>query len=47
VNNQEVCKIAISTVKEYLNIDDCFEKVIFKNSSEEIIEIYRGILVNY
>ena len=44
---EEACKIAISTVKEYLNNYDGFEKVIFINPSEDIVEIYEKILTNY
>ena len=44
---EEACKIAISTVKEYLNNYDGFEKVIFINPSEDIVEIYKKILTNY
>ena len=44
---EEACKIAISTVKEYLNNYDGFEKVIFINPSEDIIEIYEKILTSY
>ena len=44
---EEACKIAISTVKEYLNNYDGFEKVIFINPSEDIVEIYKKILANY
>ena len=44
---EEACKIAISTVKEYLNNYDGFEKVIFINPSEDIVEIYEKILTSY
>ena len=44
---EEACQIAISTVKEYLNNYDGFEKVIFINPSEDIVEIYKKILANY
>ena len=44
---EEACKIAISTVKEYLNNYDGFEKVIFINPSEYFVEIYKKILTNY
>ena len=44
---EEACKIAISTVKEYLNNYDGFEKVIFINPSEDIVEIYKKILTSY
>ena len=44
---EEACKIAISTVKEYLNNYDGFEKVIFINPSEDILEIYKKILTSY
>ena len=41
---EEACKIAVSTVKEYLKNYDCFEKVIFINPSEDVVEIYKRIL---
>ena len=44
---EEACKIAISTVKEYLNNYDGFEKVIFINPSKDIVEIYEKILTSY
>ena len=44
---EEACQIAISTVKEYLNNYDGFEKVIFINPSEDIVEIYEKILTSY
>lgn len=44
---EEACKIAISTVKEYLNNYDGFEKVIFINPSEDIVEIYEKIFTSY
>ena len=44
---EEACQIAISTVKEYLNNYDGFEKVIFINPSEDIVEIYKKNLANY
>ena len=44
---EEACKIAVSTVKEYLNNYDGFEKVIFINPSEDIVEIYKKILTSY
>ena len=44
---EEACNIAISTIKEYLNNYDGFEKVIFINPSEDIVEIYKKILANY
>ena len=44
---EEACQIAISTVKEYLNNYDGFEKVIFINPSKDIVEIYEKILTSY
>ena len=44
---EEACKIAVDTVEEYLNNYDGFEKVIFINPSEDIVEIYKKILANY
>ena len=44
---EEACKIAVDTVEEYLNNYDGFEKVIFINPSEDIVEIYEKILTSY
>lgn len=44
---EEACKIVVSTVKEYLNNYDGFEKVIFINPSKDIVEIYEKILTSY
>ena len=43
---EEACKIAVDTVEEYLNNYDGFEKVIFINPSEDIVEIYEKILTS-
>lgn len=41
---EEACKIATNTVKEFITANDCFEKVIFIDINDAIIEIYRRIL---
>ena len=41
---EEACKIATDTVKEFITANDCFEKVIFIDINDAIIEIYRRIL---
>ena len=43
---EEACQIVMSTVKEYLNNYDGFEKVIFINPSKDIVEIYEKILTS-
>ena len=40
---EEACKIAMTTVKEFITANDCFEKVIFIDINDAIIEIYRKI----
>ena len=40
----EACKIATETVKEFISNNDCFEKVIFIDINDAIIEIYNRIL---
>lgn len=41
---EEACKIANETVKEFASENDCFEKVIFIDINDVIIEIYNRIL---
>ena len=41
---EEACKIAAETVKEFMCKNDCFEKVIFIDINDAIIEIYNRIL---
>jgi O-acetyl-ADP-ribose deacetylase (regulator of RNase III) len=38
------CKIAVDTVKEFIELNDCFDSVIFIDINDEIIEIYKRIL---
>jgi O-acetyl-ADP-ribose deacetylase (regulator of RNase III) len=38
------CKIAVDTVKEFVELNDCFDSVIFIDINDEIIEIYKSIL---
>lgn len=39
----KACKIAYETVNEFINKNDCFEKVIFIDINDEIIDTYRVI----
>lgn len=41
---EDACKIATDTVKEFITANDCFEKVIFIDINDTIIEIYKRIL---
>ena len=41
---EEACKIATTAVKEFLTANDCFEKIIFTDINDTIIEIYKKIL---
>lgn len=39
----KACKIAYDTVNEFINKNDCFEKVIFIDINDKIIDTYRVI----
>lgn len=41
---EEACQIAVKTVKEFVSKNDCFEKVIFIDINDTIVEIYNRIL---
>ena len=41
---EEACKIAMNTVKDFISNNDCFEKIIFIDINNAIIEIYKRIL---
>ena len=41
---EEACKIAIDTVREFISKNDCFEKVIFIDINDSIIDIYKKYL---
>lgn len=41
---EEACKIATDAVSEFITKCDCFEKVIFIDINDSIIEIYKRIL---
>ena len=41
---EEACRIAMNTVKDFIENDNCFEKVIFIDINDTIIEIYKRIL---
>ena len=41
---EEACNIATDTVREFIANNDCFEKVIFIDINDTIIEFYKRIL---
>lgn len=41
---EEACKIALNTVKNFMVENDCFEKVIFIDINDVIIEIYKVLM---
>ena len=41
---EEACKIATDTVKEFITTNDCFEKIIFIDINDTIIDIYNRLL---
>ena len=42
---EEACKIALDTVKEFITANDCFEKVIFIDINDMIVEFYKKIKI--
>ncbi len=42
---KEACKIATDTVKEFITNNDCFERVIFTDINDNVINTYKGINV--
>jgi O-acetyl-ADP-ribose deacetylase (regulator of RNase III) len=42
---KEACKIATDTVKEFITNNDCFERVIFTDINNNVIDTYKGINV--
>ena len=40
---EEACKIATTTVKEFITANNCFEKVIFIDINDTVIEIYKNM----
>ncbi len=42
---KEACKIATDTVKEFITNNDCFERVIFTDINDNVIDTYKGINV--
>lgn len=42
---KEACKIATDTVKEFITNNDCFERVIFTDINDNVIDTYKGISV--
>lgn len=43
----KACKIAYDTVREFINKNDCLEKVILIDINDRIIEIYNKLLKRY
>ena len=41
---EEACKIATDTVREFISKNDCFEKIIFIDINDAIIDIYKNYL---
>ena len=41
---EEACKIATDTVREFMSKNDCFEKIIFIDINDAIIDIYKKYL---
>ena len=41
---EEACKIATDTVREFISKNDCFEKIIFIDINDAIIDIYKRYL---
>lgn len=41
---EEACKIATDTVKDFISQNDCFEKVIFIDINDNVINIYNQII---
>ena len=42
---EEASKIAIDTVKEFITVNDCFEKIIFIDINDTIIDIYKRTMI--
>ena len=40
---EDACKIASDTVKEFISQNDCFDKIIFIDINDSIVEIYKNI----
>lgn len=40
---EHACKIASDTVKEFISQNDCFDKIIFIDINDSIVEIYKNI----
>ena len=41
---EEACIIAMSTIKDFISNNDCFERIIFIDINDAIVEIYKRIL---
>lgn len=41
---EEACKIATDTVREFISKNDCFEKIVFIDINDAIIDIYKKYL---
>lgn len=44
---EEACKIALNSVNRFISKNDCFEKIIFIDINENIIQIYERLLNEY
>lgn len=40
----EACKIATDAVRDFINNNDCFEKIIFIGINDDVVETYKRIL---
>ena len=41
---EKACKISIDTVREFISKNDCFEKIVFIDINDAIIDIYKKYL---
>lgn len=41
---EDACQIAMDTVKEFISKNNCFEKIVFADINDSIIETYKSIL---
>lgn len=41
---EEACKIATDTVREFISKNDCFEKIVFIDINDAVIDIYKKYL---
>lgn len=43
---EKACEIAVETVKEYIAENDYFEKIIFVGFSDDVVDTYKGLIMN-